>query len=813
MEDNTIEIEDGWSIIETRGFQPLAAILDDGGDYRRRHGAQGPNEWSEIYTTVYKMCIQKPPRAYAPDLYEKVQDTLKKHLKENALPALANLQGEQMLQEIGRRWSNHKLMVKWVTRTFSYIDRYYVKRHEKRNLETTGYSCFKDEVFNEISANLRAAALEMMQKERDGETIDRSLLKNVLGIFAEMGMGKLDVYTREWEEPFLEATAQFYKRTSAQWAAEESFPSFMEKADKCIAEELERASQYLNPQTQDRLLKVCEKEILVDHQPTMLNKTNSGLVALLQNNKRDDLQRLCRLYRRVPNGLPPIGAILKQHIQKEGMELVREQRSRIEVAKEAETKAKEEAAKQPGATPAAQNRAGTAAYAAALGNKPDFIQSLLTLHDRYDDVVVNCFDHQPVFIKAMKDAFERFVNEQVGDVSTAQMFANYCDSLLNSTGIGSKMSENEVEQQLEKLVKLFTYLSEKDVFQEFCRKQLAKRLLHDKSHSDDAERFLIGKLKAGVGIHATSKLEGMITDIQTSKDTQNHFVEWHKNELQEPADPLSSASSPGLVRCDGIDFAVRVLTTGHWPSYTETKVILPPKLQACTNLFNQYYAFKTSQRVLRWLHGLGKATIETEMFAKSGKLELLVSTHQLCVLVLFNEKTQLTYGDILDNILVKQAEGNTNSSGNETNDPSGGEDAIKAALVSMMSKKCPLLIKDPKGREFNRTNTFRLNTTFKTNRRKLTIPTPTARITEAEKTAVHETVVEDRRHAIEAAIVRVMKQRKTLDHQMLLMEVSRLCDPVFKAEPRQIKNRVEELINREFLAREEGSTSMYKYLA
>eukprot|EP00171_Calliarthron_tuberculosum_P015972 IDg15972t1 len=216
MDENSIELEEGWRIIEERGFLPLAAVLDEGGDYRCRHGAQGPTEWSQIYTTVYKMCIQKTPTSYASDLYDKVQETLRDYLRKNALPALNNLRGELMLRELGRRWGNHKLMVKWVTRTFSYIDRYFVKRHEKPNLEITGYACFKDEVFSVICADLRTAALNIVQCERDGDSIDRSLLKSVLSIFVEMGMGKLDVYTKEWEEPFLLATAQFYRRTSAQ---------------------------------------------------------------------------------------------------------------------------------------------------------------------------------------------------------------------------------------------------------------------------------------------------------------------------------------------------------------------------------------------------------------------------------------------------------------------------------------------------------------------------------------------------------------------------------------------------------------------
>lgn len=823
MEEPGIDVEAGWAIIESRGFKPLAAVLDADGDYRRRHGVDGPKEWNQIYTTVYKMCIQKTPRPYAKDLYIRVQNTLKAYLRSSALPALNSVRGEEaMLKELGRRWANHKLMVKWVTRTFSYIDRYYVKRHEEPSLENAGYMCFKKEVFDSIAPEVRRAALRIVRRERDGETVDRSLLKAVLGIFVEMGMGKLDVYTTEWEAPFLEATGEFYRRTSAKWAEEDSFPDFMVKADASVAEELERAAQYLNAQTHERLLRVYEKEVLVTHQQKMLSKENSGLVALLENNKQDDLLRLYRLYSRVPNGLAPVGQILKNHIQKEGMELVREQRSRIENSKFSEQQGKStmtDVARPSSSSSAAHAGAGTAgstpntsqALVSSSGEKPDFIQSLLSLHDRYMNLVSNCFSKHAVFNKAMKEAFERFVNEQVGDSSTAQLFANYCDSLLNTGGRGAKMSEADVETQLEKLVKLFTYLSEKDVFQEFCRKQLAKRQLLDRSHSEDAERFLISKLKQSCGSHFTSKLEGMILDMTISKETQKQFTVWNRKKVQEAEGVALSEgpdSSSGAAVIDGVDFSVRVLTTGHWPTYSEDVIILPPQLAACERRFREYYDERTSQRVLRWVHSLGKGSLETTLFVgkKYKAVELHVSTHQLCILVLFNTTDEVTYGQVLEAVQSKL----TDKDGKPVQ---SSEDLIKASLVSLMSKKYPLLIKEPKGREFNKTDVFRLNFKFVSPKRRLNIPMPTAKISEEEKEAAHETVVEDRRHAIEAAIVRVMKQHKSLDHQRLLMEVSKLCNPVFKPEPRAIKNRIEELINREYLAREEGSNSCYKYLA
>lgn len=825
-EDVKVDFESGWSVIETRGFQPLAAVLDGDGDYRRRHGVDGPKEWNQIYTTVYKLCINKPC-SYAKDLYYRIQDILNHYLRSTTLPVLKNLHGkESMLKELTRRWNNHKLMVKWITRTFSYIDRYYVKRNEEPSLELAGYMCFKKQIFDVVLQDARNALLNIVRAERRGEAVDRPLLKQVLSIFVEVGMGKLDVYTNEFEIQFLDDTANFYGRTSAKWVEEESFSDFMVKADICMVDEMERAAQYLNAQTRDRLLKVYEKEVLIAHQQKILGKENSGLIALLENNRFDDLRRLYRLYSRVPQGLQPIAAILKSHIQTEGMESVKEHQALYDATKTLNVPTT------PNTPTTVHTQTGSTSHtsAAALAapsfpstptsqivtlERPDFIQSLLSLHDKYSDLVSNCFGKHVVFNRCMKEAFERFVNEQVGDISTAQLLANYCDSLLNSGGRGAKMSHGDVEAELEKLVKLFAYLSEKDVFQEFCRKQLGKRLLLDRSHSDDAERHLINKLKESCGSHFTSKLEGMITDMNVSKDTQANFQTWVAQKAgPSSAEDSMSLSTTNAAIIDGIEFSVRVLTTGHWPAYYENTVVaLPPKLISCEKMFREFFDQRTSQRVLRWVYPLGKASVETSLFVGNSPnklVELHVSTHQLCILMLFNEADVVSYTNILESLQPKAVEQEDRDS---KASQASIEDLIKASLVSLMSKKSPLLIKEPKGREFHATDSFKLNLKFVSPKRRLNIPMPSAKITQEEKEAAHETVVEDRRHAIEAAIVRVMKQHKTLDHQMLVMEVCKLCNPVFKPEPRAIKTRIEELITREYLARSDSNNSTYQYLA
>ena len=71
-------------------------------------------------------------------------------------------------------------------------------------------------------------------------------------------------------------------------------------------------------------------------------------------------------------------------------------------------------------------------------------------------------------------------------------------------------------------------------------------------------------------------------------------------------------------------------------------------------------------------------------------------------------------------------------------------------------------------------------------------------------------VKDDRTQAIEASVVRIMKSRKTLAHQQLVMEVMNQLE-TFKPEGKVVKKIIENLIERDYLERD--GTSTYKYLA
>lgn len=65
-----------------------------------------------------------------------------------------------------------------------------------------------------------------IDQEREGGQIDRSLLKNVLDIFVDIG---IDIYEDDFEAPMLKDTAEYYSRKASNWIAEDSCPHYMIK--------------------------------------------------------------------------------------------------------------------------------------------------------------------------------------------------------------------------------------------------------------------------------------------------------------------------------------------------------------------------------------------------------------------------------------------------------------------------------------------------------------------------------------------------------------------------------------------------------
>jgi hypothetical protein len=62
------------------------------------------------------------------------------------LPSIREKHDEFMLRELVKRWANHKVMVRWLSRFFHYLDRYFIARRSLPPLNEVGLTCFRDQV-------------------------------------------------------------------------------------------------------------------------------------------------------------------------------------------------------------------------------------------------------------------------------------------------------------------------------------------------------------------------------------------------------------------------------------------------------------------------------------------------------------------------------------------------------------------------------------------------------------------------------------------------------------------------------------------
>ncbi|XP_031258581.1 cullin-1 [Pistacia vera] len=738
MERKTIDLDQGWDYMKG-GITKLKKILE--GEPESPFSSE---EYMMLYTTIYNMCTQKPPHDYSQQLYDRYREAFDEYITSTVLPSLREKHDEFMLRELVRRWANHKVMVRWLSRFFHYLDRYFIARRSLPALNEVGLSCFRDLVYGELKVKAKDAVIALIDKEREGDQIDRSLLKNVLGIFVEIGMGQMERYEKDFEVDMLEDSGSYYSRKAAKWILEDSCPDYMLKAEECLKKERDRVSHYLHISSEPKLVEKVQNELLVVFATQLLEKEQSGCHALLQDDKVDDLSRMYRLYHKIPKGLEPVANVFKQHITAEGTALVQQ------------------------AEDAATNQAAT-----AVGVQEQvLIRKIIELHDKYMEYVTHCFQNHTLFHKALKEAFEIFCNKTVGGCSSSELLATFCDNILKKGG-SEKLSDEAIEETLEKVVKLLAYISDKDLFAEFYRKKLARRLLFDRSANDDHERSILTKLKQQCGGQFTSKMEGMVTDLTLARENQGNFEEYLGN------NPIAHP---------GIDLSVTVLTTGFWPSYKSSDLNLPSEMVKCVEVFKGFYETKTKHRKLTWIYSLGQCNISGKFDQKT--IELIVSTYQAATLLLFNASDRLSYSEIMTQLNLTH------------------EDLVRL-LHSLSCAKYKILIKEPNTKTISQNDYFEFNSKFTDRMRRIKIPLPPV----DERRKIVEDVDKDRRYAIDAAIVRIMKSRKVLGHQQLVSECVEQLSRMFKPDIKAIKKRMEDLITRDYLERDKENPNMFRYLA
>jgi|MDTE01.2.fsa_nt_gb cullin 3 len=380
----------------------------------------------------------------------------------------------------------------------------------------------------------------------------------------------------------------------------------------------------------------------------------------------------------------------------------------------------------------------------------------------------------------------------------AVFLADYVDDLLKNAL--RENTEGEADSKLDKFIVMFRFLLDKDIFESYYKQALSKRLLSGKSVSDDLEKAMIGKMKAECGATYVTNLEGMFTDMQLSKDVAEGFK----------ASP-EAQQLPSQMRLE-----MSTLTAGFWPIPSTPPCHLPsPHITDCVRIFDSYYSRKFEGRKIVWVTHHGNAELRAAFPEYNGKPKhskhFTVTTYQMAILMQFNRNDQLSFN------AIHRATGIISIVD------------LKRHLLSLCTRKAPLLVKDSKVKGISETDSFAFNKAFQSKQSHVKIPMIALKeVTGADDNgslndngdgngsngqSISAAVEKDRAILVEASIVRIMKTRKTMMHNELLAEVVRQVSGRFTPEPAFIKKRIETLLEREYLARDAEDGKCYVYVA
>ncbi|XP_048032180.1 cullin-4B isoform X1 [Megalobrama amblycephala] len=675
----------------------------------------------ELYQAVENLCSHK----ISAKLYKQLRVVCEDHIKaqidqfrEDALDSVL------FLKKIDKCWQDHCRQMIMIRSIFLFLDRTYVLQNSMLpSIWDMGLELFRFYIISDLKVQSKTidGILLLIERERSGEAVDRSLLRSLLSMLSD-----LQIYQDSFEQRFLEETNRLYAAEGQRLMQEREVPEYLHHVNKRLEEEADRVITYLDQSTQKHLIATVEKQLLGEHLTAILQK---GLNNLLDENRILDLSLLYQLFSRVRGGVQ----VLLQHW--------------IEYIK---------------------------AFGSTIVINPEkdktMVQELLDFKDKVDHIIDVCFMKNEKFVNGMKEAFETFINKRPN--KPAELIAKYVDSKLRA---GNKeATDEELEKMLDKIMIIFRFIYGKDVFEAFYKKDLAKRLLVGKSASVDAEKSMLSKLKHECGAAFTSKLEGMFKDMELSKDIMVQF----KQHMQ-------CQNIPG-----NIELTVNILTMGYWPTYVPMEVHLPPEMVKLQEIFKTFYLGKHSGRKLQWQSTLGHCVLKAEF--KEGKKELQVSLFQTLVLLMFNEGEEFSLEDI------KLATGIEDSE-------------LRRTLQSLACGKARVLTKIPKSKDVEDGDKFSCNDDFKHKLFRIKINQIQMKETVEEQASTTERVFQDRQYQIDAAIVRIMKMRKTLSHNLLVSEVYNQLK--FPVKPADLKKRIESLIDRDYMERDKENPNQYNYVA
>ncbi|CAF1237055.1 unnamed protein product [Rotaria sordida] len=703
------------------------------------------------------------------ELYIRLKNHLRTYLEKICEQEL-DLQVDSVLCFYTTNWKNYLVSSKVTNGFCDYLNRNWIP--QQRSLERKDvYEIFimtmeiwKLVFFQKFNKQVTFECLQLIKSERQNELINSRLISEVVQSYVQLGLIEsasiednshqiispaLTIYKDYFEILFLQDTEQFYRLEATTFLAHNSVTEYLKKVDQRLAEEVYRVQSYLHSSTLGILIKKVEEVLIHDQLQAIYTEAQ----VLLRNEKISDLALLFKLVSRVPNATDKLKEIVEAHIHQMGIDAI----ERIS--------------------------------STALNNPKLYIETILDIHTKFFKLVNEAFNSEQGFTAVLDRACAKFINNNAvttavnNTTKSSELLAQYCNTLLRK---GNRtVEETDLEEKFNQIMVVFNYIENKDVFQKFYRKMFAKRLVGQLCASFDDEELIISKLKHTCGFDYTSELQQMLQDICiTSKNlTDQYRIYCEHNNLH-----------------NSVDFSVMVLKTNSWPFSAPSNFVLPIELKKTFENFIMFYNQQHNGRKLVLLHQYSEGDLQT-LYTEQ-KYILHVSTYEMVILLLFNKRSSWTVEQMQDETQI-----NVN--------------LFLQILWSLLKSKliiCSEINNDELQKDLNE-NDIKMNyniqiaNNFKSKKIKINLNVPIKSVEQKDIEGLYRTLDQDRKILIRAAIVRTMKQRKTLKHALLTEEVIHQLSSRFQPKIPVIKKCIETLIEEQYLEHQSNENGVLHYLA
>lgn len=804
LRSDPIDFEEYWPKIE----KLLLLIL------HQKHDEVTRGVWQETFFDIYKVCVAGPEPLVGV-LYSRLKSLLQRHVQD-LCAGIAAGGSQNLLENYYKYWKDYRSSAEYFDRLFNYLNTQHLKKIKKPmqgdlnseavcqpglEVKDLCLHLWNQEMISPVKQQLVDMLMREIELDRKGQTVNQNVISGIVLSLAEVEEFKkentLELYKEAFEHKFLKSTGEYYRAEAECLRSELNCSDYMKKVLQIIDLENLRCTKFIHSSSRDKVISEIRARMVADHSKFLYKESEY----MVSSDCWQDLHAMYKLLKPIEGGLKTLIQQVQSRITQVGLEAIKQ--------------------------------------VSTSDNPPRaFVESFIQVYRKHSELIATIFNNDQLFVSALDKACATIINYRISPQQpcrSPELLAKYCDSLLRKPSSGSNVSgsairgltDTEIDEKLSLSIIVFKYIDDKDIFQKFYSKNMARRLIFSQLSLLDHEESMINKLKQVCGYEFTAKLHKMFTDIGVSNELKGAF----EHHLRQQNSQL------------GISFSIYVLQAGSWPlgQSPVTSFALPEIFSQSVKAFEGYYYSRFNGRVLTWLYHHCTADLKL-CYAAKRQYSVSMQTFHAAILLLFETNDELTYGEISkathlsDEQLSKHLQGllevrillivgddalqsvaGASTSAQQQQDSAAGLQQSPSAMDDGLQSGTPMA--SVQQYSFAPSTRIRLNLDFSSKRAKFKIAVVQRENqyqhireqTESEQT--HSSIDEDRKLYIQAAIVRVMKARKSAKHNQLIQEVIGLTKNHFTPSVPMIKKCIEILIEKQYLERKSSAADEYKYVA